>query len=119
MKAMVENLLADRARQMRRDPMDAEKRMWRLLRDRRLGRFKFRRQEALGSYIVDFVCFDQKLIVERDGSQHADSGYDARRDAWLASRGFTVMRFWNSEVLTNSAGVQHAIATRLGLKWLP
>ena len=119
MKAMVEHLLTDRARQMRRDPMDAEKRMWRLLRDRRLGRFKFRRQEALGSYIVDFVCFDQKLIVELDGSQHADSGYDARRDAWLASRGFTVMRFWNSEVLTNSAGVQHAIATRLGLKWLP
>ncbi len=116
---MVENLLTDRAHHMRRDPTDAEKRMWRLFRDRRLGRFKFRRQETLGCYIVDFICFDQKPIIELDGSQHADSGYDARRDAWLASRGFTVMRFWNNEVLTNSTGVQHAIATRLGLKWLP
>jgi very-short-patch-repair endonuclease len=70
---MVENLLKDRARQMRREPTEAERRMWRLLRDRRLGGFKFRRQEQLGRYIVDFVCFEQKLIVELDGSQHADS----------------------------------------------
>jgi very-short-patch-repair endonuclease len=70
---MTENLLKDRARQMRREPTEAERRMWRLLRDRRLGGFKFRRQEQLGRYIVDFVCFEQKLIVELDGSQHADS----------------------------------------------
>ena len=70
---MVENLLKDRARQMRREPTEAERRMWRLLRDRRLGGFKFRRQEQLGRYIVDFVCFERKLIVELDGSQHADS----------------------------------------------
>ena len=75
---MVENLLKDRARQMRREPTEAERRMWRLLRDRRLGGFKFRRQEQLGRYIVDFVCFEQKLIVELDGSQHAESAYDAR-----------------------------------------
>ena len=78
---MAENLLTDRARQMRRDPTDAEKRMWRLPRDRRLARFKFRREEALGPYIVDFICFEQQLIVELDGSQHADSNYDTRRDA--------------------------------------
>jgi very-short-patch-repair endonuclease len=97
---MVENLLSDRAREMRRDPTDAEKRLWRLLRDRRLGQIKFRRQEQLGRYVVDFVCFEQKLIIELDGGQHAESAYDAQRDAWLASCGFTVLRFWNNEVLT-------------------
>ena len=76
-RGMVENLLKDRARQMRREPTEAERRMWRLLRDRHLGGFKFRRQEQLGRYIVDFVCFEQKLIVELDGSQHAESAYDA------------------------------------------
>ena len=105
---MVENLLKDRARQMRREPTEAERRMWRLLRDRRLGGFKFRRQEQLGRYIVDFVCFEQKLIVELDGSQHAESAYDRQRDAWLKSRGFTVLRFWNNEVFDHPAGVQHA-----------
>ena len=100
---MVENLLKDRARQMRREPTEAERRMWRLLRDRRLGGFKFRRQEQLGRYIVDFVCFEQKLIVELDGSQHAESAYDAERDAWLRSRDFIVLRFWNNEVFENPA----------------
>lgn len=114
-----ENLLQDRARQMRREPTDAERRMWRLLRDRRLGSFKFRRQEQLGRYIVDFVCFDRKLIVEVDGSQHADNAYDAERDAWLRSRGFDVLRFWNNDVVTNSSGVQSMIAARLELEWFP
>ncbi|MFL5145438.1 MAG: endonuclease domain-containing protein [Microvirga sp.] len=115
---MVENLLKDRARQMRREPTEAERRMWRLLRDRRLGGFKFRRQEQLGRYIVDFVCFERKLIVELDGSQHAESAYDAERDAWLRSRDFVVLRFWNNEVFDHPAGVQHTVAARLGLEWL-
>jgi very-short-patch-repair endonuclease len=115
---MIENLLKDRARGMRRDPTDAEKRMWRLLRDRRLGQFKFRRQETLGRYIVDFVCLEHKLIIELDGSQHAENEYDVDRDDWLVSRGFTVLRFWNNEVLTNPGGIQHALAERLGLAWL-
>ena len=115
---MAENLLKERARGMRREPTEAEKRLWRLLRDRRLGEFKFRRQETLGRYIVDFVCLERKLIVELDGSQHAESAYDAQRDAWLAAHGFTVLRVWNNEVMTNPAGVQHALATTLGLKWL-
>jgi very-short-patch-repair endonuclease len=116
---MTENLLVDRARRMRREPTEAEKRMWCILRDRRLGEFKFRRQEPIGSYILDFVCFEHKLIIEIDGGQHAESAYDETRDAWLMARGFTVLRFWNSEVLVNPAGVQHAIATSLGLTWLP
>jgi len=114
----VENLLKDRARQMRREPTEAERRMWRLLRDRRLGGFKFRRQEQLGRYIVDFVCFERKLVIELDGSQHAESAYDAERDAWLRSRDFVVLRFWNNEVFENPVGVLHAVATRLGLEWL-
>jgi very-short-patch-repair endonuclease len=117
-RAMPESLLSDRARGMRREPTEAERRLWRLLRDRRLGAFKFRRQEILGRYIVDFVCFDRRLIIELDGSQHAESAYDSERDAWLRSRGFEIMRFWNSEVLTNPSGVQHAIATSLGLPWV-
>ena len=115
---MVENLLKDRARAMRAEPTEAERRLWRLLRDRRFNGFKFRRQEQLGPYIVDFVCFEKKLVVEADGGQHADSAYDAKRDAWLTSRGFTVLRFWNDEVLRNPRAVQHAIATRLTLEWL-
>lgn len=114
-----ENLLQDRARQMRREPTEAERRMSRLLRDRRLGSFKFRRQEQLGRYIVDFVCFERKLIVEVDGSQHADNAYDTNRDAWLRSRGFEVLRFWNNDVMMNASGVQFIIAARLGLEWLP
>ena len=107
---MTENLLKDRARRMRREPTEAERRMWRLLRDRRLGGFKFRRQEQLGRYIVDFVCFERKLVIELDGAQHADSAYDAERDAWLRSRDFFVFE--------NPVGVLHAVAARLGLEWL-
>jgi very-short-patch-repair endonuclease len=104
---------------MRHEPTDAERRMWSLLRDRRLGKFNFRRQENLGRYIVDFVCFARKLVIELDGGQHAQSLRDARRDAWLTARGFEVLRFWNNEVLANPSGVQYAVATKLGLEWLP
>jgi very-short-patch-repair endonuclease len=116
---MTENLLKTRARKMRWEPSDAEARMWRLLRDRRFAGFKFRRQEMLGRYIVDFACFESKLIVELDGGQHADSKYDLARDAWLSARGFVVLRFWNNDVLGNPSGVQHVIAEKLGLAWTP
>jgi|SRR5215204_1743961 len=112
-----ENLLRDRARSMRREPTEAERRMWRLLRGRRLADFKFRRQETIGSYIVDFVCYDRRLVIEIDGGQHAENAYDGRRDAWFRDRGYTVLRFWNADVMSNSEGVQHAIATKLGLAW--
>jgi very-short-patch-repair endonuclease len=104
---------------MRRLPSDAERRMWSLLRDRRPGAVEFRRQEPIGSYIVDFVCYDRALIVEVDGSPAC--GEQARRDSrcMVAAAGFTVMRFWNHEVLTNPTGVQYAIAERLGLGRLP
>jgi very-short-patch-repair endonuclease len=98
-----------RARTMRRAPTDSELRLWRLLRDRRLGGFKFRRQVPVGPYIVDFLCVGAKLIVEAGGSQHAESPRDKARDADLESQGWKVLRFWNNEVLRNREGVLETI----------
>jgi len=98
-----------RARTMRGAPTEAELRLWRLLRDRRLIGFKFRRQVPVGPYIVDFLCVSAKLIVEADGSQHAESPRDNVRDAYLASQGWKVLRFWNNEVLRNRQGVLETI----------
>lgn len=93
------------ARQMRSLPTEAEARLWRELRDRRLDRVKFRRQVVIGSFIVDFVCFECGLVVELDGSQHADSAYDRVRSDDLKQRGFRVLRFWNDDVLRDIDGV--------------
>ena len=78
---------------------EAEERLWKELRDRRLDGIKFRRQAPVGRYFADFICPEAMLIVEVDGSQHADSGHDRERDAELKRRGFRVLRFWNDEVL--------------------
>ena len=94
---------------MRGAPTDSELRLWRLLRDRRLSGFKFRRQVPVGPYIVDFLCVGAKLIVEADGSQHAESLRDNVRDAYLANQGWKVLRFWNNEVLQNREGVLETI----------
>ena len=103
--------LTSRARQLRRDSTDAEQLLWSVLRDRQLGGHKFRRQASVGRYIVDFVCFRTCLIVEVDGGQHAERHRrDAHRTAWLASQGFRVLRFWNTEVLGDMEAVKEAIA---------
>jgi very-short-patch-repair endonuclease len=94
---------------MRANPTEAEKGLWAILRDRRLDAFKFRRQEVIEPYIVDFVCFAERLIIEADGSQHAHSRGDARRDAFLRAEGFRVLRFWNNDILADSAAVTDAI----------
>ena len=94
-----------RARALRREMTDAERVMWRLLRDRRLAGAKFRRQVPLGPYVADFLSFDRHLIVEVDGGQHAGSVRDQKRDAWFAESGFRTLRFWNSDVLGNADGV--------------
>jgi very-short-patch-repair endonuclease len=86
----------ERARRLRREMTDAERRLWAMLRGSQLEGAKFRRQVPIGRYIADFACFKSKLIVELDGSQHADSAYDAERDAWLEAQGFRVLRFWNA-----------------------
>jgi very-short-patch-repair endonuclease len=98
---------------MRRNPTEAEKRIWAMLRDKRLAMFKFKRQQIIFPYIVDFICLERRLIVEADGSQHADNRYDERRDAFLRTQRFHVLRFWNHDVLTNGTGVAEAIYAAL------
>jgi very-short-patch-repair endonuclease len=106
----------DFARNLRSQPTEAEKSLRWFLRAEQLG-CKFRRQAAIGPYIVDFICFSHQLIVELDGPQHAESSakeYDARRTAWLAARGFRVLRFRNHELDENIHGVVEAIRRALG-----
>jgi very-short-patch-repair endonuclease len=98
---------------MRANPTEAERRMWDLLRAKRLAGFKFRRQQVIAPYIVDFACLQQRLIIEADGSQHADNKDDARRDAFLRAQGFRVLRFWNNQVLGESDAVGVAIFSAL------
>ena len=105
------------ARIMRREPTQAEKKLWYAFRDRRLQGLKFRRQHPLGPYIADFACIAHNLIIEADGSQHAESVRDARRDAFLNDNGFKVLRFSNYEILTNQEGVLATIAAACGLPW--
>ena len=87
------------ARAMRRQPTEAEDRLWHELRGRRLDRLKFRRQVPIGPYVVDFLCTEARLAIEVDGSQHADSEHDKKRRGELERRGIRVLRFWNDEVL--------------------
>ena len=106
-------LLLDHARDMRSAPTEAERRLWRLLRGKRLAGWKFKRQQPVEPYIVDFVCFAARLIVEADGSQHAGSDYDAARDKWLRAQGFRLLRFWNNDIVTRSEDVLTAILAAL------
>ncbi|TGP40971.1 endonuclease domain-containing protein [bacterium M00.F.Ca.ET.230.01.1.1] len=87
------------ARSMRREPTEAEHRLWQELRGRRLDNIKFKRQVPIGRFVADFLCADARLIVEIDGSQHAESRHDQERDAELKARGFRVLRFWNDDIL--------------------
>ena len=100
----------EQARKLRREMTDAERALWRLLRDRRLSGWRFRRQEPIDRYIVDFICFEARLVIEVDGGQHFESEADKVRDGHLQSQGFRVLRFWNNDVLTNADGV-HRIFT--------
>jgi very-short-patch-repair endonuclease len=104
-----------RSRALRRDSTDAEKRLWSILQNRKLGGWKFRRQVAIGSFIVDFCCIGARLIVELDGEQRADAQkrYDDGRTRKLEARGFRVLRFWNSEVSQDSEGVAQEISRML------
>jgi very-short-patch-repair endonuclease len=97
------------ARRLRRDMTDAERAMWRILRGRQLAGYKFRRQQPIDHYIVDFVCFSHRLVIEIDGSQHMDSKPDEIRSRYLARNGFRILRFWNNEVLANREGIAERI----------
>jgi len=106
-----------RARAMRAEPTDAERQLWYVLRDRRMQTLKFRRQAPVGPYIVDFLCVAHRLVVEADGSQHAESRHDAVRDAWLAREGYAILRFSNRDILTARESVLATIAATCGLPW--
>jgi very-short-patch-repair endonuclease len=93
-----------RARKLRRNETDAEHKLWTALRDRRLEGTKFVRQYPIGRYVADFVCRDRMLVVEVDGGQHSESGADAARTAFMNARGYSVLRFWNNEILQNLGG---------------
>lgn len=102
-----------RARALRQAMTDAEKALWRRLRHDQLG-VRFRPQHPIGPYIADFVCRPVRLIVEVDGGQHAvDSRRDQSRDTWLKEQGFTVLRFWNHEVLGDTDAVVNSIRTEV------
>jgi very-short-patch-repair endonuclease len=103
----------DFARTLRNQPTDPEKRLWHFLRAQQLRGRKFRRQAAIGPYIVDFVSFDDKLIIELDGPQHLDQeaiDHDDRRTNWLTARGFQVVRFRNQVLDENIHAVVDSIA---------
>jgi len=104
------------ARELRDGQTDAEKALWMRLRNRQLEDVKFRRQQPIGSYVVDFVSFDSKLIVEIDGGQHNEGKTkerDEERTAWLKERGYRIVRFWNNDVLTNMEGVMESMREAL------
>ena len=99
-----------KARNLRVASTDVERVLWTHLRGRRLGNFKFRRQQPICGYIVDFACVETRLVIELDGGQHSEQvTQDAHRTAMLAKNGFRVMRFWNDEVLKNLEGVLEQI----------
>lgn len=94
------------SRGLRKNPTDAEAKLWQHLRHKQLDGYKFRRQHPLGQFVVDFICLDAMLVIEVDGGQHAEFiRRDERRTAFLEKRGFRVLRFWNNEVLGNINGV--------------
>jgi very-short-patch-repair endonuclease len=99
-----------RAKDLRNNPTEAERKLWRHLRLRQLGGYKFRRQQPLGNYVVDFVYFEKRLVVEVDGGQYSSQvTYDQKRTTWIEQQGFRVLHFWNNEVMQNIEAVKEAI----------
>jgi very-short-patch-repair endonuclease len=111
---MTKTTTLTKARRLRACMTDAEKFLWLQLRDRRLAGFKFRRQFPVGPFIADFGCWQAKPIVELDGGQHSGQvAYDQQRTSFLEQQGYTVIRFWNDEVLRNWEGVRQVILWHL------
>jgi len=103
-------LVSDRARTLRKNPTDAEIRLWSRLRQKQIEGFRFRRQRPVGPYIVDFICLNAGLVLEVDGGQHNEpSEYETHRTQFLEEEGFRVLRFWNNDVLANFDGVLEVI----------
>lgn len=102
--------MTDLGKALRKKPTDAEKLLWHYLRLKQMEGLKFRRQQPIDNYIVDFICFEKRIIIEADGGQHAEQKErDIERDTYLQKQGFKVLRFWNNEVLQNIEGVLETI----------
>jgi very-short-patch-repair endonuclease len=111
---MNERKLLGNAKRLRTHQTEAETRLWYHLRAHRFMGLKFKRQKPIGRYIVDFVCVERRMIIEIDGGQHAERlVYDQHRDAWLRSRGYTVLRFWDNEVMKQLEDVLEQIRCTL------
>ena len=107
-QSMEKQNLSALAKGLRYSETKAEKFLWTLLRAKKLNSVKFRRQAPVGQYVVDFISFEKKLIIEIDGGHHSDEKnqeYDEIRAKWLQSQGFRVIRFWNNDVSSNIDGV--------------
>ena len=104
---------AERARSLRRALTPAEFVLWKRLRDRQLGGFKFVRQEPIDRYYVDFVCREQRLVIELDGGQHSERPADRQRDDELYALGYRVIRVWNNDVIENLDGVLQMLLSEL------
>ncbi len=112
--ATMPRMTSPMARRLRQAPTDAERKLWSLLRRKQLDGVRFRRQQPIGPYFVDFFCSSCRLVIEVDGGQHdTNREADEKRTAWLATRGYRVLRFWNNEVLTNPDGVFETIRETL------
>ncbi len=112
------------AKELRQNMTEAERRLWAQLRKKQVGQVRFRRQEPLGPYVVDFFCPAAKLIVELDGDQHGLDqavAYDAHRTYWLEERGYKVLRFPNREVNKSHVidAIWHEVESRLPLPERP
>ncbi|MFL6737575.1 MAG: endonuclease domain-containing protein, partial [Sphingomicrobium sp.] len=102
-----------KAKRLRHEMTNAERRLWSVLRNSQLDGAKFRRQQPIGPYIADFVCQRARLIIEADGSQHAESVSDNRRTAFLQCRGYRALRFWNNDIFENLEAVAESILAAL------
>jgi very-short-patch-repair endonuclease len=107
---MTSKRLISFARKLRKRPTDTENHLWYYLKAKRFEGLKFRRQEPIGSYIVDFVCYEKHLIIECDGSQHlAQVEQDQIRDQWFQDQGYRILRFWDNDVMLNTAEILEQI----------
>jgi len=113
-QTMADKRLTRVARRLRREPTEAEKRLWSRLRGKQLD-VQFTRQFPIGPFVADFACRSMKLVVEVDGGQHADSIKDAERTRIIEAYGYSVIRFWNNDVLANTDGVVTMIVEQLNI----
>ncbi len=113
---MTDHKVVNHARRLRRTSTEAERKLWSLLSSAQLNGVKFRRQHPIGTYVVDFVSLDSKLVIEIDGGHHNIDDVqksDESRTAWLTGEGYSVLRFWNNDVINNTEGVIESIREAL------